>query len=205
VAVHPGRPGHAGVRRGGVTARLRLVGQVAALALVAGLFGLLIWKLAHNSSGVAGELAKGGHPMAPAFTLPLLDDTGQLSLADLRGKAVVVNFWASWCGPCKTEARALQAASVRYRGQGLAVVGIDLEDLKQDAQHFVHRFGVTYPIVRDTRKETIGKWGVTGYPETFFVDRTGRLVGERIQGGVDTERNRVRFAEGVRLALRTKP
>jgi cytochrome c biogenesis protein CcmG, thiol:disulfide interchange protein DsbE len=188
-----------------VTGRIRLAGQVVALALVAGLLGLLVWKLAHNSEGVAGELAKGRHPMAPAFTLPRLDGTAPLSIADLRGKAVVVNFWASWCGPCKTEAPALQAASERYRKRGLVVVGIDLEDLKEDAQHFVHRFGVTYPIVRDTRKATIGRWGVTGYPETFFVDRTGRLVGERIQGGVDTERNRARFAEGVRLALRNTP
>jgi cytochrome c biogenesis protein CcmG/thiol:disulfide interchange protein DsbE len=188
-----------------MTGRLRLVGQVAALALVAGLLGLLIWKVAKDNSGAAGELARGGHPMAPAFSLQRLDGSGPLSLADLRGRPVVVNFWASWCGPCKGEAPALQATSERYRKQGLVVLGIDLEDLKQDAQHFVKRFGVTYPIVRDTRKVTVGRWGVTGYPETFFVNRQGRLVGERIQGGVDTERNRARFAEGVRLALGGKP
>ena len=61
--------------------------------------------------------------------------------------------------------------------------------------------GLTYPVVYDGSGSTLGKWGVTGFPETFFVDRRGRLVGERIQGGIDTERNRERYADGVRLAL----
>ena len=63
------------------------------------------------------------------------------------------------------------------------------------------RYGLTYPNVRDARKETIGKWGVTGYPETFFVDRNGRLVGERIQGGADLEHNQEAFQRGLQLAL----
>jgi cytochrome c biogenesis protein CcmG/thiol:disulfide interchange protein DsbE len=184
-----------------VTGRVRLVGQVCALALVAGLLGLLVWKVAKDDTGAAGELAKGGHPVAPAFALQRLDGSGPLSIADLRGKAVVVNFWASWCLPCKDEAPALQSTYERYRKQGLVVLGVDLEDFKQDAQRFAKRYGLTYPIVRDTNKVTVGRWGVTGYPETFFVDRRGRLVGERIQGGVDLERNKVTFAQGVALAL----
>jgi len=68
----------------------------------------------------------------------------------------------------------------------------------------MRRFGITYPVVYDGSGSTLGKWGVTGFPETFFVDREGRLVGERIQGGIDTERNRDRYAKGVRLALGSK-
>ena len=184
-----------------MTGRARMVGQIVALTLVAGLLGLLVWKVAKDDSGAAGALAKGEHPTAPSFALQRLDGSGPLSIADLRGKAVVVNFWASWCIPCKDEAPALQAAYERYRKQGLVVLGIDVEDFKQDAHRFATRYGLTYPIVRDTRKVTIGRWGVTGYPETFFVNRQGRLVGERIQGGVDTERNKDAFAQGVALAL----
>jgi cytochrome c biogenesis protein CcmG/thiol:disulfide interchange protein DsbE len=188
-----------------VTGRLKLGAQAAALVAVAALFGLLIWKVAKDDSGAAGRLAKGEHPVAPAFTLDRLDGSGQFSLADLRGKAVIVNFWASWCVPCKDEAPALQATYERHRKNGLVVVGIDVEDFTQDARRFADRFGLTYPIVRDTRKSTIGKWGVTGYPETFFVDRRGRLVGERITGGVDIERNQEAYADGVRLALAATP
>ena len=98
-------------------------------------------------------------------------DSRSLDLA--KGRPVVVNFWASWCVPCKDEAPALQATYEQYRKQGLVVVGIDVEDFKQDAKRFAKRYGLTYPIVYDGNRSTIGKWGVTGYPETFFVDRRG--------------------------------
>jgi len=186
-----------------MTGRAKTVGQVVALAAVAGLLALLVWKLAFgNGSGAAGALAKGKHPVAPAFTLSRLDTAdGKLSLASLKGKPVVVNFWASWCIPCKGEAPALQKAYEKYRAQGLTVLGIDAQDFRQDARHFAKRFGVTYPVVYDGSGSTLGKWGVTGFPETFFVDRSGRLVGERIQGGIDTARNKAAFARGIRLAL----
>jgi cytochrome c biogenesis protein CcmG, thiol:disulfide interchange protein DsbE len=188
-----------------VTGRLKLAAQGLAVVMVAALLGLLIWKVAHDDSGAAGKLAKGEHPVAPAFTLERLDGAGSLSLAALRGKALVVNFWASWCVPCKGEAPALQRTYAQYRRDGLVVVGVDAEDFKADAKHFAKRYGLTYPIVRDVRKDAVAKWGVTGYPETFFVDRQGRLVGERLEGGIDTARNKDAFAEGVALALGTTP
>jgi cytochrome c biogenesis protein CcmG/thiol:disulfide interchange protein DsbE len=186
-----------------VTGRAKTVGQIAAIALVAVLLGLFVWKLAFgNGEGAAGKLAKGEHPVAPAFTLGRLDlPDGTLSLAELKGKPVVVNFWASWCVPCKGEAPELQKTYEKYRSQGLVVLGVDAQDFRGDAKRFARRYGLTYPIVYDGSGSTLGKWGVTGFPETFFVDRTGRLVGERIQGGIDTERNRAAYAEGVRLAL----
>lgn len=188
-----------------MTGRAKTVGQVVALAAVAGLLGLLVWKLAHgNDGGAAGALAKGESPVAPAFTLPRADTPGDLSLASLRGKAVVVNFWASWCIPCKQEAPFLQKTYAKYRDRGLVVLGVDAQDFRQDAKRFMRRFGITYPIVYDGEGATLGKWGVTGFPETFFVDREGRLVGDRIQGSVEVERNREAFDRGVRLALGTR-
>jgi len=186
-----------------MTGRAKSVGQGIAIAAVIGLLALLVWKLAFgDGKGAAGALAKGESPVAPAFTLSRLDAAGgKISLADLEGKPVVVNFWASWCIPCKDEAPALQKTYEKYRSQGLVVLGIDAQDFRQDARRFVKRFGITYPVAYDGSGSTLGKWGVTGFPETFFVDRTGRLVGKRIQGGIDTERNRAAYAEGVRLAL----
>jgi cytochrome c biogenesis protein CcmG/thiol:disulfide interchange protein DsbE len=185
-----------------VTGRANTVGQAVAIGAVAALLALLVWKVVQgNDGGAAGALAKGDSPTAPSFTLPRLDTTGQLSIASLRGKGVVVNFWASWCIPCKDEAPFLQETYERYRKQGLVVLGIDAQDFRQDAKRFIKRFGLTYPIVYDGEGSTLGKWGVTGFPETFFVDRTGRLVGERIAGGVDVERNRESFDRGVQLAL----
>jgi cytochrome c biogenesis protein CcmG/thiol:disulfide interchange protein DsbE len=189
-------PGRATARRA------KTVGQAIAIAAVVALLGLLVWKVAKgNDGGVAGALAKGDNPVAPAFTLPRIDTTGDLAFASLKGKAVVVNFWASWCLPCKDEAPFLQKTYEKYREQGLVVLGVDAQDFRQDAKRFMRRFGITYPVVYDGEGSTLAKWGVTGFPETFFVDRQGRLVGERIAGGVDIERNRDTFGRGVQLAL----
>ena len=181
---------------------LQRVGQAIALVGVAALLGLLIWKVAFGEgSGAADELAQGKTVQAPAFTLERLDRDGRLALADLRGKPVVVNFWASWCIPCRDEAPVLQKTYERYRGQGLVVLGVDVNDFRQDAKRFMRRYGITYPVVYDGTGSTVGQWGVRGFPETFFVDRSGRLVGERIEGAVDVERNRAAFERGIALAL----
>ena len=182
--------------------RVQRVAQLAALIGVAALLGLLIWKVAFGrTTGAADELAEGKLVHAPAFTLDRLDRDGQLGVGDLKGKAVVVNFWASWCVPCRDEAPVLQKTYERYRDQGLVVLGVDVNDFRQDARRFMKRYGLTYPVVYDGKGSTVGKWGVRGFPETFFVDRTGKLVGERIEGAVDIERNRDAFQRGVALAL----
>ena len=182
--------------------RVQRVAQLAALIGVAALLALLIWKVAFGrTTGAADELAEGKLVHAPAFTLDRLDRNGQLAVADLRGKAVVVNFWASWCIPCRDEAPVLQKTYERYRDQGLVVLGVDVNDFRQDARRFMKRYGLSYPVVYDGKGSTVGKWGVRGFPETFFVDRTGKLVGERIEGAVDIERNRDAFQRGVALAL----
>ena len=182
--------------------RVQRVAQLAALIGVAALLGLLIWKVAFGrTTGAADELAEGKLVHAPAFTLDRLDREGQLGVGDLKGKAVVVNFWASWCIPCRDEAPVLQKTYERYRDQGLVVLGVDVNDFRQDARRFMKRYGLTYPVVYDGKGSTVGNWGVRGFPETFFVDRTGKLVGERIEGAVDIERNRDAFQRGVALAL----
>jgi cytochrome c biogenesis protein CcmG/thiol:disulfide interchange protein DsbE len=185
-----------------VTGKVQRLGQAIAIAGVATLLGLLIWKVAlDNQQGAADNLAKGELVHAPAFSLDRLDRDGTLSLAALKGKPLVVNFWASWCGPCKDEAPVLQKTYERYRKQGLVVLGVDVKDFREDARRFMRRYGVTYPVVYDGKGSTIGRWGIQGYPETFFVDRTGKLVGERIAGAVDIERNREAFERGIALAL----
>jgi cytochrome c biogenesis protein CcmG/thiol:disulfide interchange protein DsbE len=186
---------------------IQRVAQVIALVGVAALLGLLIWRVAFkDTTGAADELAAGKLVHAPAFTLERLDaEGGRLALADLRGKAVVVNFWASWCIPCRDEAPVLQETYERYRDQGLVVLGVDVNDFKADARRFMKRYGITYPVAYDGKGSTVGKWGVRGFPETFFVDRSGTLVGERIEGAVDIERNRETFERGIALALGDAP
>jgi cytochrome c biogenesis protein CcmG, thiol:disulfide interchange protein DsbE len=97
-------------------------------------------------------------------------------LASYRGKAVVLNFWASWCDPCKQEAPMLQEAWERNRGRGVVVLGVNAQDFRTDARRFAERYGLTYPIVHDGRGSSLGRYGLTGFPETWWVGRNGRLV-----------------------------
>jgi cytochrome c biogenesis protein CcmG/thiol:disulfide interchange protein DsbE len=181
-----------------VAGRLKLVGQIAAVGVVAALLALLVWRVATDEqSEVPAALEAGKTPPAPHFELPRLDTDGELALASLRGKAVVVNFWASWCKPCKEEVPLLEQAWRRYRGDGLVVIGIDYDDFKGDAVEFARRYGATYPIVHDREKSTVNDYGVIGVPETFFVNRQGKLVGERVTGAVSKDQ----LTDNIRLAL----
>jgi cytochrome c biogenesis protein CcmG/thiol:disulfide interchange protein DsbE len=153
-----------------VAARLKLGAQALAVALVAGLLALLIWKVAQGSQNEAAP----GKP-APNFTLGRLDRPGSLQLSALRGKVVVLNFWASWCHPCRQEAPALEAASRQFRDRAV-VVGVDVRDESGAARSFLRKYGLSYPAVHDNRDVTWPKYGLTGLPETFFLDRRGRVV-----------------------------
>src|ERR671932_1579174 len=181
---------------------LKVGARALALAAVAGLFALLVWKVVHQERGsVARKIDAGKTGPAPAFDLPRLDREGKLSLASLRGKGVVVNFWASWCRPCKQEAPALQRTWESHRGRGLVVLGVDVDDVSSDARRFARKLGITYPLVH-APSSLWDDWGLTGVPETFFVDRRGRLVDVHVAGPVADGSNREKLARGIALALR---
>jgi cytochrome c biogenesis protein CcmG/thiol:disulfide interchange protein DsbE len=157
--------------------RLKLAAQVLALMLVTGLFALLVWKLTTQGEGAAPKLGRGETPPAPTFRLDRLDRPGKLSLTAYRGRPVILNFWASWCEPCKEEAPMLQRVWEEGRDDGLVVLGVNAQDFERDARRFVRRYGLTYPIVHDGPGSSLGRFGLTGFPETWWIDREGRLVG----------------------------
>jgi cytochrome c biogenesis protein CcmG, thiol:disulfide interchange protein DsbE len=113
---------------------------------------------------------------APEFRLTAYGG-GDISLAALKGKPVVLNFWASWCYPaCYEEAPLLEATWRKFRDQGLMVIGVDIQDKEANAQEFIRRFGFTFPNVPDPGSKVSIDFGVYGVPETFFVDRHGRIA-----------------------------
>jgi cytochrome c biogenesis protein CcmG/thiol:disulfide interchange protein DsbE len=176
--------------------------RAVAVVSVLGLLGLLVWDLAHqNGPGVAVKVDKGTIVPAPKLDLPLLTGSGNLTLASLRGKVVVVNFWQSSCVPCKREARDVAAAARWWAGtrSDVVFVGVNAQDLKGPARAYLKRYGVGYTNVRDALGNTWPKWGVTGVPETFFVDRRGRVVPPHIAGPA----SRANIDDGIRRALRS--
>jgi cytochrome c biogenesis protein CcmG/thiol:disulfide interchange protein DsbE len=139
---------------------------IAVLAVV----GLLAFGLLKKGASGA-EIGS----QAPAGALPQLDGAGQGSLADYRGRWVLVNFWASWCVPCRQESPALQDFQERHAGRRFTVLGVDTRDLTGDGRAFVREFGLTYPQLRDGNGDEASDYGTTGVPENFLVDPRGRL------------------------------
>ncbi len=139
---------------------------------IGGLIALLAYGFTRDPRAIPSPLV--GRP-APDFTLALLDG-GSLTLSALRGRVVVVNFWASWCYPaCWNEAPRLEAAWRTYRDRGLVMVGVVYQDSETNAREFIRRFGKSYPNGLDPRSRIAIEYGVYGVPETFFIDRAGRL------------------------------
>ncbi len=107
-----------------------------------------------------------------------------------KGKAVMLNFWASWCDPCKHEAPLLQATWQHVKGQGIVFLGIDFEDRQSDGLSFLQTYGITYPNVIDTNGSVAINYGVTGVPETVFIDRHGvfvhKVIGELTEQTLDS-------------------
>src|SRR5262249_36101952 len=133
---------------------------------------LLMTGLSRDPSVIASPLVG---RLAPNFTLPQLDGP-PVTLSKLRGQVVVINFWASWCAECRVEQAALNQTWQQFQDSGVVVIGVDFEDSAGAARGYVNTDGVTYPVAEDTNSHTALAYGVRGVPETFVVNRSGRIV-----------------------------
>jgi cytochrome c biogenesis protein CcmG/thiol:disulfide interchange protein DsbE len=155
---------------------VRLALQAAAVLLLAALIGLFARSLVDGSTTVAAELNDGRRPAAPNFTLPNLTGHGDISLSSYHGKIVVLNFWASWCPPCREEASTFDEIQSRYGPRGVVVVGVNSQDFTSDARTFARDYHVNYPLVHDSSNDVTNRWGVTsGFPVTFVINRAGAV------------------------------
>jgi cytochrome c biogenesis protein CcmG/thiol:disulfide interchange protein DsbE len=114
--------------------------------------------------------------IAPDFTLPRLDGHGSISSAALRGSPVVVNFFASWCVPCREEAPLLEKTWQKYKGRGIHFIGVNVTDTASSARDFVRKYGITYPVVTDYPLKYAQRMKVPGLPITYFIGRDGRFL-----------------------------
>jgi cytochrome c biogenesis protein CcmG, thiol:disulfide interchange protein DsbE len=145
--------------------------SVAVVVAVLAVIGLLAYGLLSKNGD---SLAIGDR--APDRELTTLDGNGNGRLADYRGHWVLVNFWASWCQPCRAEAPALERFWRANRGHGAVVLGVDLDDASGDAQAFAREFGLTYPLLRQGDGDSLKQdFGMTGLPENFVVDPSGAI------------------------------
>jgi cytochrome c biogenesis protein CcmG/thiol:disulfide interchange protein DsbE len=152
-------------------------GQIAIFALVLGLLALVAFQMRRNGPLAAGPVGAG--EKAPTFEITTFD--GQtLKLADLRGQVVVVNFWASWCVPCEQEAAELENTWRRYKDKGVVFIGVDYVDTETAARAFLQRFDITYPNGPDLGTRISQTYRIKGVPETYVVDKTGRLASVKI-------------------------
>ena len=137
--------------------------------------------------------------LAPEFSLPVAEGR-DVSLSALRGRVVFVNFWATWCAPCREEAPSLERLYESLRGEGLEVLGISIDSEQDEAevQRFARDLGLTFPLPRDPDKRVYAAYQASGVPETFLVDRAGRIL-ERFVGPQDWDDPR--YARAIRHAL----
>ncbi len=129
------------------------------------------------------ELAKVGDP-APDFTLPTLDGNSA-SLADYRGKVVLLNFWATWCPPCIWEMPSMESLYQRFKDRGFEVLAVSIDTKGEDVvRPFVKDYNLTFPVLLDSDSDVYRRYGVTGVPESFIIDRDGK-VASKIVGARD--------------------
>ena len=161
----------------------RRIAMMTAL-LILGVLWTFISRVPETSSVQAGPppSPKEGF-VAPNFTLDLLDD-GQLTLSELQGHPVVLNLWASWCLPCRSEMPSIEKAYQHYKDTGLIVVGLNMtsQDSESDARAFVQELGLTFPIVLDRDGSVQTRYQLLGLPSTYFIDQKG-IIRSIVVGG----------------------
>jgi cytochrome c biogenesis protein CcmG/thiol:disulfide interchange protein DsbE len=149
---------------------------VAAVALLALLtFGV---SQQNDTSSIDAQVAHGTFPLAPdaRHALPVLgSESESKSLADFRGKVVVLNVFASWCDPCAAEAPLLSREQRTLAKRGATIVGVTYEDASTSSEQFARRYHITYPVLRDVTGNFVHSFGTTGVPETFVINRQGRI------------------------------
>jgi cytochrome c biogenesis protein CcmG/thiol:disulfide interchange protein DsbE len=195
-----------------MTARARAVrqgGRALGVLLAAAFVGLLTYGVVTKSpdTTIDDALSTSQPVAAPAIDLPVLQPPsrpaarrlesaladGRVTLRELRGSPVVLNFWASWCVPCREEVPVLERAWRRQGPDGALIVGLNQQDITDDALGFTRQLGVSYLNIRDRGDDTSRRYGLTGLPETFFISRTGLVVGhvvgtvsgEQLNHGID--------------------
>ena len=164
--------------------RRSLRGKV--IAVVAALVFVLLIGVVLKAGSMAPLASDPSGQPAPTFTLPALDGDGSISLGDFKGKPIVLNFWASWCVPCKQEAPVLAEAYREWGSKGLVFLGVDSQDTIEDGRAFEAAYGIGYDSVVDGGA-LMSRYGVVGFPETFFIDERGTIVAKFV-GPLDAER-----------------
>ena len=147
--------------------------KLGLLLLVAGgMVALLAYGFTRDARYIQSPLLAS---QAPSFALALFD-VKTIRLEDFRGKAVLINFWASWCIPCRAEAPALESAWQKHKDQDMVFLGVNIQDKEEDARAFMNEFGITYLNGRDPNGKIAVDYGVWGIPETFFIDPQGSIT-----------------------------
>jgi cytochrome c biogenesis protein CcmG/thiol:disulfide interchange protein DsbE len=179
-----------------------LVGCAIAVSILA----LLVYGMRHDPRALPNVLTGRS---APGFALVTLESGDTVRLADLAGQVVVLNFWASWCFPCRQEHPQLLAAEQLYRGQGVRFLGLIYQDTRGNARAWLEELGATYPSLIDDGTRTAIEYGVTGPPETFVIDRQGTVRHKRLGPWMTLDELRAVLdplvVEPAKTALGTEP
>jgi cytochrome c biogenesis protein CcmG, thiol:disulfide interchange protein DsbE len=166
---------------------------IITLAVIAPLLALLAYGFMRDARYIYSPLIA---KPAPPFAITLLNGQ-KLALADLKGKAVFLNFWASWCPPCRAEARDLESAWRKIKDQNIVYIGVALQDTEENARAFLKEFDVTYPNGLDAGGRIAVDYGVWGIPESFFIDPEGRITYKHT-GGIRAGVVETKLAEALK-------